>query len=245
MWEHTILRGTVTAYASDQGKGLVEVRVGAFDAQNGTVLARVEQSMSGVYWLPEIGDVVEVELTPLPGCQARIIHIQRGEQDPQTGACWTEHNDRKQLRTRSGHTLTLDDTQDNGRVTLRTAGGLELVMEDSSRTVTLHAGEEEAPLLSLDMENNQATLCAGTALTITCGGASITFDDSGNISIAAQGKLELTGQELALRAQSKLEGTGEQVELSGTMSAALKGENQLELHSGGLTQVQGQVVKLN
>lgn len=245
MCEHTILRGTVTAYPSDRDKGLVEVRIGAFDSQNNTVLARVEQTMSGVYWLPEIGDVVEVDLSQSPGYEARIIHIHRREQDPQTGDCWTEQNDRKQLRTRSGHTLTLDDTQDNGRVALHTAGGLELVMEDKSRTVTLQSDQQEAPSLILNMENDEATLSAGKKLTIACGGATISFDSDGNVSISAKGKLELSGQEIFLTAQSKLEGTGQQVKFSGSMSAALAGENQLELRSGGITQVKGNVIKLN
>lgn len=240
-----LLRGTVSAYPAGKDRGLVEVRLGAFDPQGNTVLATVVQAMSGVYWLPEIGDVVEVELSPLPGRLPRVVHVHRGTQDQQTGDCWTERNDRKQLRTRSGHTFTLDDTQDSGRVSLRTAGGLELALEDKDQTITLRMDQTEAPALTLDMKTGQVKLAAEKGLTLSCGGAVLSFDQDGNLSIRAKGRLELAGQSLSLEARGKLEGKGQQLELSGSMTAALAGENQAELRSGGITQVKGSVVKLN
>ena len=72
MTEREILRGKVLSYPAEKDKGLVEVSIGAYDKNGDTVYARVEQSMSGVYWLPEIGDIVEVELSPLPGGEPRI-----------------------------------------------------------------------------------------------------------------------------------------------------------------------------
>lgn len=245
MWEQTILRGKVSAYPSDMDKGLVEVKIGALDSKNDTVLAQVEQSMSGVYWLPEIGDVVDVALSPRPGDPARIIHIHRQQQDQQVSKCWTEKNDRKQLRTRSGHTLTLDDTQDGAQISLQTAGGLELLLSDKGQNITLHKNQKETPLLTLNTETDEVTLSTGKKLTIQCGPSHLTFDSEGNLTIHAKGSLTLQGKSITLSAQDKLEGKGEQVTLSGSMSAKLSGENQLELHSGGITQVKGNVVKLN
>lgn len=57
MAEREILRGKVLSYPAEENKGLVEVSIGAYDKNGDTVYARVEQGMSGVYWLPEIGDV--------------------------------------------------------------------------------------------------------------------------------------------------------------------------------------------
>ena len=245
MREHTILRGKVSAYPAEGDKGLVEVMVGAYEAGKDTVLARVAQSLPGVYWLPEIGDVVEVELPRLPGREARIVHIHRGAQDPQVSACWTDQNDRKQFRTRSGHSLTLDDTADGGQVVLRTAGGLELRMEDKTQSVLVGMDQKETPLLTLDMENDMVTVTAGKGLTICCGKASVTVDESGNLSISTEGRLSLTGKEISLEARSKLTAKGQKLELSGTMEAALSGKNQLKMSSGGIAQIKGHVVKLN
>lgn len=245
MAEREVLRGKVTSYPTDSDKGLVEVSVGAYDEENDTIYARVGQSMSGVYWLPEIGDVVDVEIPGVPGGEPRIFHIHRPEGDEQTGTCWTEENNIKQLLTRSGHRVTLDDTQDETAITLHTSGGLELKLEDKPQTVTLRAEGADEPVLLLDMKNDEIKLAAGKKLTVTCGGASIVFDSSGNISIEAKGKLALSGQEIDLDAKGKLAAKGQQAEVTGSMAAKVSGQSQLELSSSGVTQVKGSMVKLN
>ena len=236
MAEREILRGKVTSYPTDSDKGLVEVSISAYDGENDTVYARVGQSMSGVYWLPEIGDVVEVELSGIPGCEPRILHIHRPEGDEQTGTCWTEENNIKQLLTRSGHRVTLDDTQDAAAVTVRTAGGLELKLEDKPQTVILRAEGTDEPVLLLDMKHDEIKLAAGKKLTITCGG---------DLSVQTKGKLALSGQEIALDAKGRLTAKGQQAEMTGSMAAKVSGQSQLELSSGGVTQVKGGMVKLN
>lgn len=245
MVEWETLRGKVTAYPEGEQKGLVEVSVGAYDKERDKIFARVKQSMTGVYWLPEIGDVVEVEVPSRPGYEARIIHIHRPAGDEQTKVCWTQKNEIKQLKTQSGHTVTLDDTQDKTALTLHTAGGLELKMEDEKRTVTVKAADAEQPVLLLDMEKDEITLSAGKKICIQCGGAKIEIDKSGNITIAAKGKLDVSAQEISVAAKGKLTAKGQQVDVSGAMTAKFSGKSQLELSSSGVTQVKGSMVKLN
>lgn len=244
MGEYATLRGKVTAYP-EREKGLVEVQIGAFDTKHNTVWARVGQTMSGVYWLPEIGDVVEVALPRRPGYEARIVHIHRNIQDAQTKTCWTRENNIKQLRSRSGHTITLDDTKEKGKLTLRTAGGLELILEDQNQTVSVRKDQQEKPVLTLDMKQQQVKLDGGKDLTITCGGSTIHLDGEGNLSIQAKGKLELSGKSISLKAKGTLEGKGEKVAFQGNMSAQVQGKDQLKLTSGGVTQIRGSLVKLN
>lgn len=240
-----ILRGKVVSYPAEKDKGLVEVSISAYDQEGDTVYARVEQSMPGVYWLPEIGDVVEVELSGRAGGEHRIIHIHRPGEDAQTGACWTEKNDIKQFLTRSGHCVTLDDTQDQTAVTVHTAGGLELKLEDKPQTVTLCAEGKETPVLLLDIQNDAIKLSVGKELNITCGGASITIDSSGNITVEAKGKLDMSGQDISINAKNKLSAQGQTTELTGAMSAKLEGKSKLDVTSSGITQVKGSMIKLN
>lgn len=245
MAEREILRGKVLSYPAEKNKGLVEVSIGAYDKSGDTVYARVELGMSGVYWLPEIGEVVEVELPAHPGGEPRIIHIHRPGGDKQTGACWTEKNDIKQLLTRSGHRVTLDDTKDRTAITIHTSGGLELKLEDETQTVTLCAAEKETPVLVLDVKNDTVKLSAGKELTISCGGASITFDSDGNITVKAKGTLDMSGKEIKASATQKATIKGQDAELSGTKGAKIEGKSKLDLTSGGVTQVKGSMVKLN
>mgnify|MGYP001101715212 CR=1 FL=1 len=235
MAECEILRGKVLSYPAEKNKGLVEVSIGAYDKSGDTVYARVEQGMSGVYWLPEIGDVVEVELPTHPGGEPRIIHIHRPGEDEQTGACWTEKNDVKQFLTRSGHRVTLDDTKDHTAITIHTSGGLELKLEDEAQTVTLCAAEKETPVLLLDVKNDAVRLSAGKELTISCGGASIAFDSDGNITVKAKGTLDMSGKDVKVSATQKSAVKGQSVELSGTQSVKVEGKGQLDLTSSGMT----------
>ena len=110
--------------------------------------------------------MVEVELPALPGYEPGIVHVHRPEGDRQTAQCWTEKNDRKQFLTRSGHCVTLDDTQDQTAVTIHTAGGLELTLEDKPQTATLRGKGSDTPVLLLDMEKDEITLAAGKKLTV-------------------------------------------------------------------------------
>lgn len=109
MPDYDLLRGKVTAHLGDKEKGLIEVSLGGYDKDQDKLHARVEQAVSGLYWLPEIGDVVEVFIPRTPGYEAHVLRVHRPAGNEQVAACWTEHNDRKQVKTRSGHTITLDD----------------------------------------------------------------------------------------------------------------------------------------
>ena len=245
MNECDLLRGKVTAHLGDKEKGLVEVSLGGYDREQDKLHARVEQSMSGVYWLPELGDVVEVLVPRTPGYEARICHVRRPEGDAQAEDCWTEKNDLKQLRTRSGHTITLDDTRDKSGILIRSAGGLQCRMTDESQTVEIKGKDADAPALCLDMKKGEISLSAGKKFTIACGGATVTIDSGGNVAIKAKGKLELSGREIALNAQSKLTAKGQQVEIAGGMSAKITGQTQLQLSSSAVTEVKGSMIKLN
>ena len=75
MAEREILRGKVLSYPAEKDKGLVEVSIGAYAKDGDTVYARVEQSMSGVYWLPEIGESSTSTMSPKIGrasCRERV-----------------------------------------------------------------------------------------------------------------------------------------------------------------------------
>ena len=245
MDDFDLLRGKVTAHLGEKEKGLVEVSLGGYSQDRDKLHARVAQSMSGVYWLPEIGDIAEVLVPRAPGYEAHILHIHRPEGEGQAENCWTEKNDKKQFRTRTGHTITLDDTQDKTRILVESAGGLELLLEDEPQTVTIRKKDGETPALKLDMKEDQILLSAGKKFTITCGGAVLEIDSGGNVSLRAKGRLELSGQEITLNAQSKLAAKGQQVEVSGGMTAKITGQTQLQMSSSGITEVKGSMIKLN
>ncbi len=243
--EDSFLRGKVTAYPDGKNKGLVEVAIGAYGQDGDKVFARVEHSLSGAYWLPEIGDAVEVILPPLPGACARVVHVRRQEGDGQVEACWTEQNDKKQFKTRSGHTITLDDNEDTASVDIATAGGLELRLDDKAKTVFIKKADAGTPSLTLDADGEKLILSAGKDLMLKCGGAELSIDDKGNIKISTNGNLNVSAKTVSLEAQTDFTAKGQQAEVSGSVKTAVKGESQLEMTSSGITQVKGSMVELN
>ena len=245
MADYDYLRGKVTAHLGDDNKGQVEVSLGGYDQEQDKIYARVAQGMTGVYWLPEIGDIVDVAIPRTPGYQAYICNVHRPAGDKQTQACWTEKNDIKQIQTRSGHLFTFDDTQDKTKILLQTAGGLSCSLEDEPQTVTIKKADADTPVLTMDMKNDAVTLSAGKKILIECGGASLEIDSSGNITIKAKGKLEMSGQEITLNAQSKLTAKAQQVDVSGGMTTKIAGQTQLQMTSSGITEVKGSMINLN
>jgi len=243
-----LLRGKVTAYPGGKDKGLVEVSIGAYDQKQDKVFARVEQSIVGLYWLPEIGDTVEVDISGQPGGDARVLHVRRREDDQQTAACWTEKNDLKQLKTRSGHTITLSDTQGKTAVTILTAGGLECKLDDEKKQISLKPKDAQTPsiLLNADTGKDELTLSSGKGLQFQCGGAKLEIDSSGNIKVSTNGTLNVTAQSVSLEAKLNLTAKGGQkAELSGNMTTKISGQTKLDLTSNGITQIKGSMVKLN
>lgn len=243
-----ILRGKVTAYPDGKNKGLIEVSIGAYEQKQDKVFARVTQSVDGMYWLPEIGTVVEVETSEEIGHEVRMVGVYRKEDDAQVSKCWTEKNDTKQWKTRSGHTVTLSDTQDETVVSIVTAGGLEFKLDDGKKQISVKPKDAKTPsvLLDTDTQKDTITLSAGKGIQIHCGKAKIEIDSSGNITISTSGKLNLSAQNISLDAKGKLSATGGQsAELSGKMTATVSGQTKLDLTSSGITQVKGSLVKLN
>ena len=111
--------------------------------------------------------------------------------------------------------------------------------------MTIKKTDTETPVLTMDMKNDAVTLSAGKKIRIECGGASLEIDSSGNITIKAKGKLEMSGQEISLNAQSKLTAKGQQVDISGGMTTKIAAQTQLQMTSSGITEVKGSMIKLN
>lgn len=234
MTQTETFRGTVSAYPAGDDQGLVEVHIAALEAGKDTVLARVGHTLGGTYWLPEIGDAVEVELTELPGCIPVVTRVCRPAQDAQTRACWTANNDRKQLRTRAGHTLTFDDTRDNTAIRLQTAGGLKLDLDDAVCCVRLGQQDQEQPFLVVDLHNGTIELSATRQVRLQCGESSLCLEENGNVTLTARADLNVKAKNISMEASEDLTAKGQQANVTGRSNATLVGQNGMEFSSRGV-----------
>lgn len=234
MAQTVILRGVVTACPDGENQGRVEVQIPALEEGHDTLLARVEHSMKGVYWLPEIGDPVEVALSDAPGCEPVVVRACRPAQDPQTRDCWTENNDRKQIRTRSGHTLTLDDTKDKTSIRLQTAGGLQLELEDEPQQIKLAKQGQDQPFLVLNLKEGTIELSAPKAVRLVCGESSLAMKEDGSVTLKAKKGLSVKAADISMEASGSFAAKGRDMKLTGKSSAKLTGQSGLDFSSSGV-----------
>ena len=130
-----VLRGIVTDNRDPRGLGRVRVSVPELDAAArawAPVAVAMAGDRRGTYFLPEVGDAV---LVAFEGGDARRPYV--------VGALWTETarppedaagegNDRRVIRSRSGHLLRFDDTPGAERIELVAGSGRASVAIDSA-----------------------------------------------------------------------------------------------------------------
>jgi uncharacterized protein involved in type VI secretion and phage assembly len=229
--------GVVTNNQDPEKLGRVKVKLPWLSDEHESHWARVLTPMAGpergLYFLPEVDDEV-------------LVAFEHGQVDfPYVlGALWNgkdkppEKNDdgennKRTLKSRSGHMITLDDTQDREQIVIRDKTGKNEIVFDS--------------------KDNALTIKAEGDLTIEAGGKLI-LKSNADLALETQAKASLKTQaDLVVEATGKasvksktnltLEGTAKS-ELKGAQ-VSVNGSAQTEVKGGAVVQVQGGLVKIN
>ena len=93
----------------------------------------------GICFLPEIGDEVLVAFSQGELASAYILGGLWGKEKQPPEDLDYDGNNLKMIRTRAGHTLIFDDTDDKGRITLIDNKENSLVIDPSDGRITLNA----------------------------------------------------------------------------------------------------------
>lgn len=240
-----VFRGRVTAYPTEENQGKVEVQIAALEEGKDTVLARVEHTMTGVFWMPEIGDTVVVAMSDEPGCEPVVLGVCRPPRERQTQDCWTQDNDRKQIRTRSGHTLTLDDTRDKTSLCLQTAGGLRIEMDDKTQRIRLAKQGQDQPFLVMDLKNGTIELSAAKEVRLVCGKSSLAMEENGSVTLKAGADLAVRASSISMEASGSFAAKGRDIKLTGQSTAKLTGQGGLDFSSSGVAKFKVGMVEVN
>jgi phage protein D len=194
-----IVVAVVTDNKDPDNLGRVKVKYPWLTEDHTSFWARIATPMAGpdrgFYFLPEINDEV-------------LVAFEHGDirRPYLLGALWNgkdhpvEGNDqavsggkvnRRQIKTRIGHTLLFDDTQGKGQVQLITRDGREMSLNDADGEIRL-----------TDKAKNQVVIrTEGNAIAIECGG-DFTVKAGGKVSIRAQRGMELqTDMDLTINGQ--------------------------------------------
>ena len=218
--------GVVTNNNDPEGRGRVKIRFPHLDDQVESYWARVTTPMSGKEWgiqfIPEVGD--EVLVTFLGGdIQMPVIigSLHNGEDKPPLKPDDGKNNLRI-IRSRSGHEIVFDDTQDKCKLTIKSSSGAFVELDDASgkEKITIQDKTKNQKIV-IDSAKNSITIeCAKdlivkTDTTMKVDAKDLDLSTTGNVKIKAAGKVEI------------------------------EGSGGLDLKSSGMTNVKGSMVNIN
>jgi len=197
----TIKFAKVTSTKDDNGLGMVLVKFHRMTPEvELPIPLRVMQigasaKGAGCLFLPEIGDEVVI-LAPEEGSYQDMVvlgSVYNGTNKPKTPDK-DDKNNIKQIVTRGGSELTIDDTSGSEKITLQTKEGkLSLVMDQKAKTITV-TGETE---IKLSSPNGKVTVEAAE-ITITGKSKAITLDGKADVTVQASGTLTLKGNSVKI-----------------------------------------------
>lgn len=191
----------------------------------------------GMYLLPEVG------------CQV-VIGFQMGDRNCPVvlGCLWsqenqipkdtaTEKNTIKRFKTKGGCQVVFEEEADKEAVEIQTPGGLVFRLDEEKQKILVTDGEQKNGM-DIDAGKGEVRLFGDGKLVLEVGGkAVLTLDGKANSAT-------VKADTIKIEASKSCQIDGQNLTLSGTQTE-VKGQSQLSVQSGGITQIKGAMVKLN
>jgi uncharacterized protein involved in type VI secretion and phage assembly len=175
--------GIVTNNQDPQGLGRVQVRFPWLSDEHGSHWARVASPMAGkergLYFLPEVDDEV-------------LVAFEHGvvEFPYVLGALWNgkdlppepsdQQNNRRTIKSRSGHIIRLDDTDGDERI--------EIIDKSAKNSIVISTKDN-----SITITSDADLTVASTSGALTLSGKSIAIKSQEALKVEAGGNLDLKG----------------------------------------------------
>lgn len=219
--------GIVTNNQDPENMGRVKVKFPWLSDEHESHWARTLSPMAGhqrgIYFLPEVDDEV---LVAFEHGQVEFPYI--------LGALWNGKdeppeknsdgkNNKRVIKSRSGHIITLDDTD----------GSEKIIICDKT-------GKNE---IAIDSSKNSLTIKVEGDFTVEAKGK-ISLKSTQELSLESQADSKLKGTNLALESSAKAELKGAQINVNGSAQTEVKG-TQVSINGSAQTEVKGAQVSIN
>ena len=188
--------GIVSDNKDPEAKGRVKVTFPWREKRDESHWARIAVPMAGpevgTYFLPEVDDEVLVAFENGDIHYPYVVGALWNGQDPPPTNNESGTNDVRMIRTRSGHEVVLDDTENAGAVEIRTGAGHSIRLDDAagSEQITI-TDKSEGNSISFDPNAGSVELRGGTTVSVSAPTVELAGD--GNVSVEAGGVLTLKG----------------------------------------------------
>jgi uncharacterized protein involved in type VI secretion and phage assembly len=189
---HGVVAGIVTDNKDPQGLGRVKVKFPTLSAQEVGPWARVATLMAGnqrgTFFLPEVNDEVLVAFEHGDIGRPYVIGALWNGQDkpPDTNA--DGKNNRRFIRSRSGHLIRLDDTEGSEKIEIVDNGGANrIVIDTAGKKISIESDQD----IEINAPNGTITLTAANVEINTSADAKV--GAGGRVTIEASGNTDIKG----------------------------------------------------
>lgn len=191
-----VANGIVTDNKDPDGMARVKLTFPWRDDDGESFWARMATTMAGpdrgTYFLPEVGDEVLVAF------EDGDIHfpyvlgaLWSSEEKPPEDNADGQNNLRK-IRSRSGHEITLDDSERAEKVDIKTNAGHEVVLDDATGGEKIRIADKSGQN-TIEFDANTGAIDVKSGATVSIESPIITIKGKGNVSVEAGGILTLKG----------------------------------------------------
>jgi len=195
-----IINGVAIGIVSDnkdpENMGRVKLKFPWLSNEDVTDWVRIATFMAGgsrgSYFLPEVGDEVLVAFDHGDINHPYIIGAlwNKDDQPPENNS--DGENNIRQIRSRSGHKITLDDKSGKEKIEIISKAGHKIVLDDS-------AGQEKIEIIdktgsnSIKIDSVQNSIAIESSMKLSIKSTMIEIESSGMMTIKASGVLTIQG----------------------------------------------------
>lgn len=216
----------------------------------------------GVYYLPEVNDEVLVAFEQGDINRPYVLGgLWNGTDAPPKGNDTIVDSssgvvNQRIIQSRTGHIVTLDDTDSKQMITLVTQGGHKVTLDDTSGGVNITVTTTGGHKLVMDDTNKKVSIIdssGNNSIVIDTSSNAITLTAQGNIKLAATGDVNISGNNISISANASLSLQGQSsgslkaatlsVTASGT--ATFSSDGTATVSSNGPMTVKGNPIQLN
>ncbi len=245
MQSNTILgitTGTVKEIYDNKFPGMIKVE---FFMTDGTinvsdwirVVVPYGGKNKGMYFLPDIGDEVVIAFEHGNIEKPYVLGCLWNNKDTIPDDTVKEDNTIKKLRTRGGHEVIFDDTENKSKIKISTPKKSEILIDDENSAITITSkGDKGEDVINLDSKNGVINIKAQKKIKLDTGSSTIDIDGSGKKIEIKSDTISLDGKTIKIKGQS--------VNIQGNQTE-IKASASLNVKCDGVTTIKGGMVKIN